>query len=238
MAWLDVLDEGELGEGEGRGDAGLIDEDDAEAGANDGFRGDEVGEADAGGDVVRSGGCGRIWSRGSAVLPSGKVELLGGGVEDGALVVLFGRRRVQGVAGAEVDGQAVGGAPVVLRVVLLDVVAGAEDGGLEVDVEGIDLAEEEAGEGVAAGGGGAAVGGLGVGSGGGKGEGAGGVGGGDGVELVPADIGAELEAGGGRGACSSRVSVELPDGGLVLREGAGGGAELLEAGEGEQRQGV
>ena len=48
----------------------------------------------------------------------------------------------------------IGGAEVVLEEVLLDVVAGAELGGLEVDGEGVDLAEEEAGDGVAAGGGG------------------------------------------------------------------------------------
>ena len=39
---LDVLDEGELRDGEGGGDAGLIDEDDAEAGADDRAGGDEV----------------------------------------------------------------------------------------------------------------------------------------------------------------------------------------------------
>ena len=48
---LDVLDEGELRRGEGRGDSGLVDEDDAEAGADDGFGREQVGEADARGDV-------------------------------------------------------------------------------------------------------------------------------------------------------------------------------------------
>ena len=49
---LHVLDEGELRSGEGRGDARLIDEDDAEAGADDGLGREQVGKADARGDVV------------------------------------------------------------------------------------------------------------------------------------------------------------------------------------------
>ena len=57
---LDVLNEGELGQGEGSGDAGLVDEDDAEAGADDRFRGDEVGEADAGGYVAVMQRAGRL----------------------------------------------------------------------------------------------------------------------------------------------------------------------------------
>ena len=111
-------------------------------------------------------------------------------------------------------------------------VAGADLAGLEIDLEGVDLAEEEAGEGVAAVGDALLV----VGAGGGEGEGAGGVGRGDGVELVPAEVDAGLE---GVGAVGEDDGVdELPDGGLELREGAGGGAELLEAGEGEEWESV
>ena len=75
-----------------------------------------------------------------------------------------------------------------------------------------------------------------IGAGGGEGEGAGGVGRRDGVELVPAEVDAGFE---GVAAASEDDGVdELPDGGLELREGAGGWAELLESGEGEERQGV
>ena len=77
---------------------------------------------------------------------------------------------------------------------------------------------------------------LGVGAGGGEGEGAGGVGWGDGVELVPAEVEAGFD---GVAAAGEDEGVrELPDGGLVLGEGAGGWAELLEAGEGEEGKGV
>ena len=77
---------------------------------------------------------------------------------------------MQAPAGADVEGEALGGAPVVLHEVFLNVVARTEDGGLEVDGEGIDLPEQEAGKGVAAGGGCRSRG-LGVRAGGGKGKG-------------------------------------------------------------------
>ena len=48
---LNVLDEGKLGSGEWCSDAGLVDEYDAEARADDGFGRKEVSEADARGDV-------------------------------------------------------------------------------------------------------------------------------------------------------------------------------------------
>ncbi len=164
------------------------------------------------------------------------VENLGGRVKDSALVVLFGGWVVEGPAKAEVGGEFGREAPVVLDEVLLQVVAGAQDTGLKVDREGINLAEEEAGEAVAAGGAGGAGGGLRVGPGGGEGKAAGGIGRGDGVELVPADVGADAEV---VFAAGEEDGVgELPDAGLVLREDAGGGAELSEAGEGEERQGV
>ena len=224
---LDVLDEGELGKGEGGGDAGLVDEDDAEAGAGDGPGSEEIGEADTGSDVVPMGLAG---GPGVAIYTC-VVKLLRGEVEDGTLVVFFGGREVEGVAGTDVEGELIGGAEVILEEVLLDVVAGAELGGLEVDGEGIDLAEEKAGDGVA-GAGDALL----VGAGGGEGEGAGGVGRGDGVELVEAEVEAGFD---GVAAAGVNEGVgSLPDGGLVLGEGAGGGAELLEAGEGEERQGV
>ena len=63
---------------------------------------------------------------------------------------------------------------------------------------------------------------MGVGAGCGEGEGAGGVWGGDGVELVPADVGSELHLVAAAGVADGVD--ELPDGGLVLGEGAGGGA--------------
>ena len=76
--------------------------------------------------------------------------MLGGEIEDGALIVLLGGGEVQGPACADVEGEAVGDAPVVLHEVLLDVVARADLAGLEIDREGVDLAEKEAGDGVAA----------------------------------------------------------------------------------------
>ncbi len=86
VRWRDVLDEGKLRQGEGGGDAGLVDEDDAEAGADDGFGGDEVVEADARGYVVVVERARGVGAEGAA----GEEELLGGEIEDGALVVLFG----------------------------------------------------------------------------------------------------------------------------------------------------
>ena len=155
------------------------------------------------------------------------VKLLGGEVEDGSLIGLFDGGEVEGVACSQVEGEAAGDAPVILKEVFLDLVAWADLAGLEVDLEGVDLAEEEAGDSVAAVGNA-----LLVGSGGGEGEGAGGVGGRDGVELVPAEVYAGAE---GVAAVSEDDGVEeLPDGGLKLGEGAGGGAELLESGEGEE----
>ena len=116
---LDVLDEGELREGEGGCDAGLVYEDNAEAGAEDGLWGGEVGEAEARGDVAVVEGTGGF---GVAVDPR-VVELLGGKVEDGSLVVPFGRGGVEAPAGSYVEGEAFVDAPVVLGEVLLDVIA-------------------------------------------------------------------------------------------------------------------
>ena len=188
---------------------------------------EHVGEADAGGDVVEV----ELAGAAGVAVDAEVIELLGGEVEDGALVGLFGGGEVEGLTGAEVEGEAAGDAPIILNEVLLDLVAGADLAGLEVDLEGVDLAEEEAGDGVAAVGDA-----LLVGSGGGEGEGAGGVGGRDGVEFVPAEVDAGFE---GVAAASEDDGVdELPDGGLVQREGAGGGAELLESGEGKERESV
>ena len=49
---LHVLDEGELGSCKRSGDAGLIDEDDAESGTYDGTRRHHVGKAESGRDVI------------------------------------------------------------------------------------------------------------------------------------------------------------------------------------------
>ena len=145
------------------------------------------------------------------------VELLRREVEDRSLIVLFGRGKVQGVARAEVQGQAVGELPIVLREELEDVIARRDLALLQIDLKRVDLAEEEAGDGVAA------VGyALLIGSGGGERKGAGGIGRRDGVELIPAEIEAELEL--MRSASVGDVVDCLPDRGLILREGAGGGA--------------
>ena len=74
----------------------MIDEDDAEAGAHYGLRREEIGEADARGYV------GEVELAGAAGVSvyAEVVELLGGEVEDGALVVLFGGGEVEGPAGS------------------------------------------------------------------------------------------------------------------------------------------
>ena len=148
------------------------------------------------------------------------VELLGGEVEDGALVCLFDGGEVEGVAGAEVEGETVGDLPVILEEVLLDLVAGADLAGLEIDLEGIDLAEKKTCDGVAA------VGDpLLIRTSGGEGEGAGGIRRGDGVELVPAEVDACTD---GVAAAGEDDGVEkLPDSGLEPGRRCWRGAELL-----------
>ncbi len=71
-------------------------------------------------------------------------------VEDRSLIVLFGRREVKGPASAEVECEAVGCPPVILEEILLDVCARTDLALLQIDLEGIDLTEQEAGERVAA----------------------------------------------------------------------------------------
>src|SRR6202022_2409929 len=83
---------------------------------------------------------------GEAVLAQ-VLELLRAEVEDGTLVGGLGGGGVGGPAGSEVEGEVGEDLPVVLHEVLLNVVAGADLAGLEVDLEGVDLAEQEAGEG-------------------------------------------------------------------------------------------
>ena len=73
-------------------------------------------------------------------------ELLRLQVEDGDLIVLFGRREVQRVAHAGVDRDAVRQPPVVLDEVLLEVRAVPDLVLLQVDRELLHLAEQEAGE--------------------------------------------------------------------------------------------
>ncbi len=170
--------------GEGRGNAGLIDEDDAEARADDCFGREEISEADARGDIVIV----KLAGAAAVAVDAEVVELLRGEVEDRALVVLLDRGEVKGPARADVGGEAVGDFPVVLDEILLDLVARPNLAFLQVDLEGIDLAEEEAGDGVAAVGDA-----LLIGSSGGEGKGAGGIGRGNGVELIPAEVAAELE---------------------------------------------
>src|SRR6185503_1208158 len=136
---------------------------------------------------------------------------------------------MKGPARADVEGKLGKDAPVVLNEIFFDVIAGTNFAALEIDLEGIDLAEKEAGEGVA-GAGDALL----VSSGGGERERAGRMGRRDGVELIPAKIGPGFD-------CVLSVGEEngvgqLPDGGLILREGAGRGAQLLEPGKGEERE--
>ena len=58
---------------------------------------------------------------------------------------------MQRVTRPDVEGEAIGRAPVVFDEVFLDVVAGAKPCRLKIDLEGVDLTEKDAGDGVAAG---------------------------------------------------------------------------------------
>ena len=81
----DVLDEGKLRRGERRRDAGLVDEDEAEAGPENGTRIGLVGEAEARREVAvveRAGAAG-------VAADAQVVELLSREIENGALVVFF-----------------------------------------------------------------------------------------------------------------------------------------------------
>jgi len=102
---------------------------------------------------------------------------------------------------------------------------------LKIDLEGVNLAEKEAGDGVATAGDA-----LLVGTGGREGEGACGVGRRDGVELIPAEVDAGFD--GMRAAGVDDGVDHLPDGSLEVCEGARGGTKLLEAGQREQRKGI
>ena len=101
---LDILNERKLRRGKRRGDAGLIDEDDAEAGAHDRLGRDHVGKADARGNIgeVKLACAARI------SVYAEVIELLRAEVEDGGLVVLFDRGEVKRIARADVGCQAVG----------------------------------------------------------------------------------------------------------------------------------
>src|ERR1700760_419008 len=95
---------------------------------------------------------------------------------------------VEGVARADVKSQRGHELPVILYEVFLDVIAGADFAGLQVDSEVVDLSEKETGKGAAG-----ASGSLLVGAGGSEGESSGGIGRGDGVELIASEIGTELD---------------------------------------------
>ena len=106
----------------GLGDAGLIDEDDAEAGADDGFGREQEGEADARCDVavVQFAGAAGV------AVDAEVIQLLRSEIEDSALVGFLNRWEVEGPAGADVCGEAVGQLPVVLHKIFFDVIAGAD----------------------------------------------------------------------------------------------------------------
>ena len=141
---------------------------------------------------------------------------------------------VQRVANAKIERQRGRGSPVILGEKLLDVVAWADGARLQIDGKGVDLAEKEAGERVAVGAlirrGDRET--LLIGAGCGEEEGAGGIERRDRVELVPAEVAAELESV-PAGVDLKRID-ELPDARLIPRKDAGGGAELLVSGESEK----
>ena len=67
-------------------------------------------------------------------------------IEDCALIVLLNGGEMEGPTSTDICGETVRDLPVVLNEVFLYVVAGADLVFLEVDLEGIYLAEEKAGD--------------------------------------------------------------------------------------------
>jgi len=82
---------------------------------------------------------------GIAVL-SQVIELLRSKVEYGALIVLFRRGEVQGPARANVERQSIGGFPIVLHKVLLDLIPRPDLALLQIDLKGIHLAKKKTGD--------------------------------------------------------------------------------------------
>src|SRR5579871_2970410 len=89
---LDVLNKGKLRCREGRRDAGLIDEDDAEAGAHNRLRRDQIGKANTRRYVVEV----KLTCTARVAVDAKIIKLLRCEVEDCALIVLFRRGEVKG----------------------------------------------------------------------------------------------------------------------------------------------
>jgi len=224
---LNVLNEWKLGRGEWRGNTRLIDEDDSESGTRYGFRRQHVGKTDSGRNVVVVQFTGAVRKPILAEI----VQLLRGKIKDRALVGLFGRREMQRVSGADVQSQARGEFPIVLRKEFKNAIARPDPALLQIDLECVHLAKQKTGDGVPA---------IGntllIGPGSRKREGAGRIGRRHCVQLVPAKIKAKLEL--MRSSRVRNIIDRLPRGSLVLRERAGGRAKLLKSREGEERQGI
>ena len=142
MALRAGLHEGKLRIGERGGDSGLIEEGQAVCGAQDSFARQNKGDTQTRPEVFPMELAGRA---GKTVLPK-VVELLRLQIEDGALVVRFRGRKIQGVTKAEIHGDAAGGFPIVLHEPLLKPGARLKNFLLNVDGELLYLAQQEASE--------------------------------------------------------------------------------------------
>ncbi len=133
---------------------------------------------------------------------------------------------MQRPARADIERQAICRLPIILCEILFNVIARANLALLEIDLKCIDLAEEEAGNGVPA---------VGytllISTRVGEPKRTRRVGRGYGVEFIPAVIEPDLQ--GVPASCPGRGVNHLPNRGLILRKRARGWAELLKAREGE-----
>ena len=137
-ALRDGLQERERRRRERRRDARHLDPDQAVAGADDRLVREPVDGAQARAEVV-------LLQRPHRLRPR-VLELLRLQVEDRRLAVDLGRRKIQRVAQAGIDGEPVRDLPVVLDEVLLEARALLNLRLLQIDRERLDLAEQEAGE--------------------------------------------------------------------------------------------
>ena len=143
-------------------------------------------------------------------------------IEDRALVVPFRRRKVERVAGSDVQRQTRGNLPIVAHEEFGEIRARLNHVFLDVDGEGVDLPQQQRCQRVAAAGDGRTVA-----AGGGEGERSGGVRWIEHVQSFAPYVGSELD---GVAAAHQRESIqEFRDGGGEFGVRRGGGADLLQA---------
>ena len=202
-----------------RGDAGLLEEDHAVAGANHPAVADSIGQSHARTEVAALQFAGGV----------GKIQNLRLQIEDGPLIVLLRRWEVQRVAGADVQREPRRDLPVVADEELGDVRARLNHLFLNVDGERVHLPQKERGQRISASGDRGTVR-----AGGGERERPGGIGRVQNIQSLAPEIGSELDR---VPAAHQRKRVEeLGDGRREVGVRGGGRADLLESGDGEDRQ--